>query len=378
MKNVWIWQQMLTPHMAYLAEELASRGHQVTYVATRLISEERKRQGWKAPSLRTVKILLISEKEEIAGLIQSIPMDSIQLCEGLRGNGLIGYIQKLLVRSGLKYWVVMESIDDNGMAGMAKRLLYRLVLESRKGSVTGILAIGWRTSKWLIELGSHPAYVFPFAYFLDEAGPRGVKAKKTGSIFRFIYVGQLIERKRLDLLIEALACQDQDFELVVIGDGPMRSQWQALAESRIPNSVHWLGKLPMDKVPQWMADADCLVLPSRFDGWGAVVSEALMVGTPVICSNACGSAEVVRNSGFGGVFRSGDGDALSSLLTAMLKKGSLHIRKRQQLGRWAECLSASAGAEYLQSILKYANTETPSAKPLPPWCMKALHQVPST
>ena len=44
-----------------------------------------------------------------------------------------------------------------------------------------------------------------------------------------------------------------------------------------------------------MAAADVLVLPSRFDGWGAVVNEALMVGTPVICSDRCGASDVIEN-----------------------------------------------------------------------------------
>ena len=96
-----------------------------------------------------------------------------------------------------------------------------------------------------------------------------------------------------------------------------------------------------------------------------------MVGTPVICSDTCGSAEAVRNSGFGGVFRSGDRDALSSLLIAMLKKGPLPSRERQQLAQWAECLSATSGAEYLQSILDYADTGTHTTKPVPPWGLKA-------
>lgn len=56
----------------------------------------------------------------------------------------------------------------------------------------------------------------------------------------------------------------------------------------------------MDAARACMARADVLVLPSWHDGWGAVVSEALMAGTPAIASDACGSAGVVRASGVGG------------------------------------------------------------------------------
>jgi glycosyltransferase involved in cell wall biosynthesis len=52
------------------------------------------------------------------------------------------------------------------------------------------------------------------------------------------------------------------------------------------------------------------VLPSRFDGWGAVVNEALMVGTPVICSDRCGASDVIENGRNGYVFEADNADAL--------------------------------------------------------------------
>jgi glycosyltransferase involved in cell wall biosynthesis len=56
------------------------------------------------------------------------------------------------------------------------------------------------------------------------------------------------------------------------------------------------------------------VLPSRFDGWGAVVNEALMVGTPVICSNRCGASDVIENGRNGYVFEAGSARALRERL----------------------------------------------------------------
>ena len=62
------------------------------------------------------------------------------------------------------------------------------------------------------------------------------------------------------------------------------------------------------KIPEVICESDCLVLPSRYDGWGAVISEALMVGTPVICSDNCGAANVVTASNVGSVFSTNDFD----------------------------------------------------------------------
>ena len=50
----------------------------------------------------------------------------------------------------------------------------------------------------------------------------------------------------------------------------------------------------MSKIGNTIYQADNLVLPSSHDGWGAVTTEALMVGTPVICSDTCGSSLIVK------------------------------------------------------------------------------------
>ena len=114
-----------------------------------------------------------------------------------------------------------------------------------------------------------------------------------------------------------------------------------------------------------MAEADVLVLPSLYDGWGAVVSEALMAGAPVIASDACGSAGVVQASGAGGVFCADDRDALEALLVRAIDAGPWPVPARRALAGWAQCLGAHAGAAYLERIL--AHTEGRAARPLPPW-----------
>ena len=102
-----------------------------------------------------------------------------------------------------------------------------------------------------------------------------------------------------------------------------------------------------------------------YDGWGAVVSEALMVGTPAICSDRCGSAGLVRASGYGGVFRSGDFEDLTVTLQRMVSAGCLPAGERLALRKWAQCLGADAGALYLLDILDHA--EGMPSRIMVPW-----------
>jgi glycosyltransferase involved in cell wall biosynthesis len=63
------------------------------------------------------------------------------------------------------------------------------------------------------------------------------------------------------------------------------------------------------------AEADALLLPSRFDGWGLVVHEGLASGMPVVVSDACGAADLIESSGCGKVIPAGDEIALAEAIS---------------------------------------------------------------
>ena len=70
-----------------------------------------------------------------------------------------------------------------------------------------------------------------------------------------------------------------------------------------------------------IARHDLFLLPSRFDGWGAVVNEALMCGVPVVCSDNCGAAELLGESWRGEVFRTGSAAGLKDILQRWIALG---------------------------------------------------------
>ena len=253
----------------------------------------------------------------------------------------------------MPYWVTIETIEEVHVLALIKRLIYSFHLKYRSYTLKGILSIGWTTKTWLAKRGFREADIFPFAYFLsDNISSHAITSPRPDSNFSIIFVGQLIGRKCLHHLIEGLSlCSNQDFILTVVGDGSLRGPLEKQASDLLPGKVNWLGNINMKDIPILISNSDCLVLPSRHDGWGAVVSEALMVGTPVICSDACGSAEVVRTSGYGGVFPVNNVQKLSTLLDLMISNGPLALNERASLCQWARFLGASQGAKYLMSIL---------------------------
>jgi glycosyltransferase involved in cell wall biosynthesis len=106
-----------------------------------------------------------------------------------------------------------------------------------------------------------------------------------------LFVGRLIQRKGLDVLLRAIAgVERRPVRLVVIGDGPERDALQALAsELGLDDRVQWLGRRSNTEARLWMAQALALLVPSEFEQWGLVVNEAWMAPTLVLGSDTVGA-----------------------------------------------------------------------------------------
>jgi glycosyltransferase involved in cell wall biosynthesis len=318
-----------------------------------------------------VELQLVSSPSAVLKALASSPQDAIHICQGFRGNGRIGVAQSLMRRYGMRYFVVMETVDQRGFFGWLKPLLYRYYIFRASSALRGVFAIGHKTSSWLVECGLPKNFAFPFAYFLaTHPGPSElVSSKRRKSVFRIVFAGRLVDLKRLDLLFSALAHLQSrrafDFELDVIGDGPLREQLMAYANRLLGPLVNWHGQLSMTDCRRRILQADCLVLPSDHDGWGAVVSEALMAGTPAICSDACGAAEAVVGSMEGGVFQAGDSAQLEELLLRVADALDKGLVDRERLRRWGWRLGSEAGAQYLMEVLDHLDGQV--SRPVPPW-----------
>jgi len=109
-------------------------------------------------------------------------------------------------------------------------------------------------------------------------------------------VGQLLQRKGLDKLIEAcgrLSRRGVCFSLVIVGQGPELSRLQALAKENRIEHFQILPNRPQPVLNEIYRSADAFVFPTLEDVWGLVVNEAMWAGVPVLCSKYAGCAEEV-------------------------------------------------------------------------------------
>ncbi len=340
--------------MMGLAGAMAGRGHKVYFFASEELSKERRNQGWKVTEFSGVEWKLVNTEAHARELLCSLPSTAIHITQGIRGNGLIKEFQKQIIKSGQRHWIVMETVEDAGWRGLIKRIFYRVLLRASRKNIEGILAIGDKTADWIAARGYPATRTFPFAYFIDPPKvPIGCNFQLPDRPFTFIFVGNLEPWKSPWLALNAfLRARGKSRRLVFVGDGSLRKSLESACEE-LPTDVDvsFSGRLPMQDVPASIAEADCLLLTSDTDGWGVVASEAMLLGTPVIASDACGVSGAVRSAPGSAVFRAGDLNGLIAAIEVLQSRRSTPDQ-RGVLEKWARPLSADFGAGYLESILE--------------------------
>lgn len=147
--------------------------------------------------------------------------------------------------------------------------------------------------------------VVPLGVDLDTFRP--LEREETATL-RLLFVGKPSRTKGFDLLLAA-------FEVLRRSglEGALRVVAQGSWAGPIPRGVE-CGSVPHERLAEVYSAADLLVLPSRFDGFGLVVSEALACGTPVLVSNRVGAADLVRDGVNGWIVEAGSEEALRARL----------------------------------------------------------------
>ena len=153
-----------------------------------------------------------------------------------------------------------------------------------------------------------------------------------------LFVGRLRYYKGLEVLIEAL--RDIEAHLLVIGDGSMRQEWEALTvELALTKQVTFLGHIPDAELPSYYQACDLFVLPSthRSETWGAVQVEAMACGKPVVCTElGTGTSYVNLHGETGLVVPPRDSTALARAINQLLADPDLRRRLGEKGRRRAE------------------------------------------
>lgn len=155
------------------------------------------------------------------------------------------------------------------------------------------------------------------------------KKTKATKPFRIVMVSRLLhEKKGQDLLIEAADKLRGQVIVDFIGVGASMSFLQGITrELHLEEYVNFLGKQTQNYIAEHLADYDLFVQPSRWEGFGLTVAEAMAANLPVLVSEGQGPAEVTCGDMYGWMFKNGDASDLANQISYITTHYSEAVRK---------------------------------------------------
>lgn len=227
----------------------------------------------------------------------------------------------------------------------------------------GVTAISTATAARVRALAGRAARTIPFAAAVGS--DRGASALEGGAgadregedparpgrrpledeELRLLFVGRLVERKGVHILVEALAriVEHRPARLTVVGEGSWEERIRAKAEAcGVASRVRLTGFVPEAELRRLYASCDIFVLPAVVDakgdteGLGVVLLEALRFGRPVIASDVGGIPDIVRPGRSGWLVPPGDPEALARSVLEVAADPGTARRRGEEGRRWAE------------------------------------------
>lgn len=262
-----------------------------------------------------------------------------------------GY-QNLIAQLGLHYWAKRlpcifwgekMTASSQGLKGCLQQKLVQGLHQCQAIAAIGSVA----QQDYQQRFPDHP--VFNISYYCNLAPFRVSNPQRLHEPVTILFCGQMIHRKGVDLLLEAferLIQSGRKARLLLVGREAELPQMLQTLPAEVIQHIEYVGFQAPEDLPQFFRQADLFVLPSRYDGWGVVVNQALGAGLAIICSDAVGAAPDLIEPGLNGnIFRSEDVDALFETLNYYLQHPQgLQLARQASLLK-SEAWSPEAGAK---------------------------------
>jgi glycosyltransferase involved in cell wall biosynthesis len=350
------WQNILSIHQSAFLRNLAEI-HNVILVSETEMDTMRIRHGFYTPDYGKVRVIVSPDKNKITELLR---VDAIHIISGVQAFKLPSRVFKLAVKKNLTAGIFSEPFNWMGVKGKLRFIKYWIFRIRYDKHINFIITTGTR-GRWCFEsAGFNKSVIYDWAYF-TETHSVAIREHQTKNP-KLLFIGSIDERKNILHLISV--CKKLGFidNLTVVGTGPLEDQLRQAIQN---TKCNYQGKVPNREVYKIIADSDILILPSIYDGWGAVVNEALMCGTPVIASDNCGSSILLQ--GIRGRVFSIKENNLETVLRNFVDDLPYDTDKREEIRKWAlQNISEETAAKYFDTIIQHVLKESPQ-RPIAPW-----------
>jgi glycosyltransferase involved in cell wall biosynthesis len=224
-----------------------------------------------------------------------------------------------------------------------------------------VICFSRRVEKGYVEAGVSPQRLHRVEFGVDASRFAPAAAPSSSGRWTVAFVGWLSAHKGFPYLIQAVrALDDPGCELLLHGGTDLIENHRLAA--RLGAGVAW--RVVRGDVTETMQRASVVVLPSVSDGFGLVVLEAMACGVPVIATDRCGAAEVIRDGVDGFVVPARDAVAIEDRLRTLRSDDELRREMGRRARESAQKRTWSAFRAQLRDVLEHvvdAGTRRPRA-----------------
>jgi poly(glycerol-phosphate) alpha-glucosyltransferase len=261
-------------------------------------------------------------------------------------NGYMGMVFQWLLRFKSKsnkfiFWGERMSDQTRGIKGKIQEWLSRSI-----NNCIAIAAIGtWAQKKYQVRFPGIPVFNIP--YFCNLESFQNLPLRGSHQTLNLLFCGQMIHRKGVDVLLKAFELLSPQYDVVLhlVGREAELNEMKLLLND-VSRKVIYHGFQAPEDLPYFFNKADVFILPSRHDGWGVVVNQALGAGLPIICSDQVGAAVDLINEGKNGyLFTSGDAVDLHSKIKIFVDRPELIPAMSSQSREKSYEMTPEKGAE---------------------------------
>ncbi|MCU6356704.1 glycosyltransferase, partial [Morganella morganii] len=200
-----------------------------------------------------------------------------------------------------------------------KRIKYNLLSILLRKRIDNIFAMGELGVEWFKKNHFKENKIHQFQYFIECNEKKECEFPiKNNDVINFIYIGQFIDRKNvISTLNSFISLRNiENWNLDLYGSGPLHHHMNnIIKDNKIDGKINIHDNISNENlITKILPNYDYLILPSKFDGWGVVVNEALSQGVKVITNKNCGSSTLVEKSkNFGFVYETSLTDCISNI-----------------------------------------------------------------